>query len=70
MSKARYFAFGKLTFSKFTFSTDTTPKTIAQKIKVKKVDKTRFRLENREENEPFGIYEISIEFTESGKYKR
>lgn len=70
MSKARYFAFGKLTFSKFTFSTDTTPKTIAQKIKVKKVDKTRFRLENREVNEPFGIYEISIEFTESGKYKR
>ena len=70
MSKARYFAFSKLTFSKFTFSTDTTPKTIAQKIKVKKVDKTRFRLENRELNEPFGIYEVSVEFTESGRYKR
>jgi hypothetical protein len=70
MSKARYFSFAKLTFSKFTFSSDTTPKTIAQKIKVKKVDKTRFRLENREKNEPFGIYEVSIEFTESGRYKR
>lgn len=70
MSKARYFVFSEITFSKFTFSTDTTPKTIVQKIKVKKVDKTRFRLENREKNEPFGIYEISLEFTESGRYKR
>ena len=70
MSRARYFAFSKITFSKFTFSTDSTPKTIAQKIKVKRVDKTRFRLENRELFEPFGIYEISIEYTESGRYKR
>lgn len=69
-SRARYLAFSRITFSKFTFSCDTTPKTIGQKVKVKKVDKARFRIYNAQLNEPLGIYEIAIEFTESGKYKR
>lgn len=69
-SRARYLAFSRITFSKFTFSCDVTPKTIGQKIKVKKVDKARFRIRNVELNEPLGIYEIALEFTESGKYKR
>lgn len=69
-TRARYFAFSRITFSKFTFSCDATPKTLGQKIKVKKVDKARFRIYNAMKNEPLGIYEIAIEFTESGKYKR
>ncbi len=70
LSRARYFAFSKVTFSKFTFSTDGTPKTIGKKIKIKKVDKVRFRLENNALNEPFGLYEVSLEYTEQGYYKR
>ena len=67
--KARYFTFTDLVFSKMSFSGDPTPKTLGFKVKVKKVDKVRFRLENREA-EPFGIYEVAMEYTENGKYKR
>lgn len=68
LSRARYFSFENITFSKFTFSNDQTPKTLGMKIKVKKVDKARFRLQNLLA-EPFGIYEVALEFVENGKYK-
>lgn len=68
-ARARYFTFSQLIFSKMTLSGDATPKTIGFKIKVKKVDKVRFRLENNEA-EPFGIFEVAMEYTENGKYKR
>ena len=68
LTKARYLSFERITFSKFTFNSDQTPKTIGMKIKVKKVDKARFRLQNFEA-EPFGIYEVALEFVENGKYK-
>ena len=67
--KARYFTFSNLVFSRMSFSGDATPKTIGLKIKVKKVDKVRFRLENSRE-EPFGIFEVAMEYAENGKYKR
>lgn len=69
MSRARFFSFDNITFGKFTFSNDETPKTLGMKIKVKKVDKARFRLLNSELNEPFGIYEVALEYIENGKYK-
>lgn len=56
-------------FTRANLSGDTTPKTIGQKVRLKKVDKVTFRFENSEKNEPFGIYEIAIEFTEGGNYK-
>lgn len=68
-TSARYFSFAHVIFSKFTFRTDTTPKTIATKIKVKKVDKARFKLENDHLNEPFGLYDIAFEYIENGNYK-
>ena len=67
--KARYFDWNYVNFAKFTFSTDKTPRTLGGKVKVKKVDKAKFRLENREINEPFGIYSFALEYTESGNYK-
>ena len=36
---------------------------------MKKVDKARFRLENNELGEPFGIYNVALEYTENGNYK-
>lgn len=68
-SSARYFSFMNLCFSKLSFSPDTTPKTIPSKIKVKKVDKARFRFENDMLNEPFGLFDIALEYVENGYYK-
>lgn len=68
-TRARYFDFGYVDFEKINFSSDSTPRTIGNKIKVKKVDKARFSLRNSELNEPFGIYNVAFEYTESGNFK-
>ena len=68
-STARYFSFANLVFSKLSFSPDATPKTLPSKIKVKKVDKARFRFENDMLNEPFGLFDIALEYVENGYYK-
>lgn len=68
--KARYFDWSYINFAKFVFSADRTPRTLGGKIKLKKVDKVRFRFLNEESNEPFGIYSIGFEYTEPGsRYK-
>ena len=66
---ARYISFSQLMFSKFTFSTDQTQKIISTKLRVKKVDKARFRVRNNELNEPFGIFAIAFEYVENGNHK-
>lgn len=68
-SKARYFSYGQLVYSKFTYSNDQTSKTIRMKTNIKKVDKARFRFENDELNEPFGLMDFALEFVESGYFK-
>ncbi len=69
--RARYFDWSYIDFSKFVFSADQTPRTLSGKVKIKKVDKTRFRLQNSEKNEPFGIYAFGVEWKEPGSnYKR
>lgn len=69
--RARYFDWSYIDFAKFVFSADQTPRTLYGKIKVKKVDKVRFRLQNKELNEPFGLYAFGLEWKEPGSnYKR
>lgn len=68
-AKARYFDFSYIDFGKINFSSDTSPRTIGRKIRIKRVDKVRFSYRNEELNEPFGLYAIGTEFTESGNYK-
>ena len=68
-SSARFFSFMNVCFSKLSFSPDTTAKTIPTKIKVKKVDKARFRFENDVLNEPFGLFDLAWEYVENGYYK-
>lgn len=68
-STGRYFDFGNVNFEKFSFSTDQTEKVVHTKIKVKKVDKARFKLENDVLNEPFGLFNIALEYVENGNYK-
>ena len=68
-AKACYFDFTYINWERINFSSDNTPRTVGKKIKVKKVDKARFSLRNEAYNEPFGIYKVALEYTESGKYK-
>lgn len=68
--KTRYFKWSCLTWSRFSWSSDQTPRTVGIKIKIKKVDKVIFKLQNDTLHEPFGFYALSLEFTEQGYYKR
>ena len=66
---ARYFSYSHLTYSKFTYSCDDTPRTLGDKVRIKKVDKAGFLVENSELNEPFGLDAIALEFVETGYYR-
>lgn len=66
---ARYFKWSEICWSKFTWSTDRTPKIISRSIRLKNVDKTALRLENNVLNEPFGIYEAGFEYTVGSYYR-
>ena len=66
---ALHFDWGHWDWSRFSWSNDETPHTLSVKIRVKKVDKARFRLENGVLNEPFGLEELALEYVESGNYK-
>ncbi len=68
-ARAMYFDFTHINFELINFSTDDTPRTMGTKIKIKKVDKVAFSLRNERYNEPFGIYMLSLEYTENGNYK-
>ena len=63
------FDFENIDFELFSFSTDTSEKVVHTKVRVKKVDKARFRVENGNMNEPFGLFDLALEYIESGNYK-
>lgn len=68
-TRARYFNWEYLDWSKFSWSNDETPQVITTKVRIKKVDKSRFRIENDAINEPFGINDVAIEYVENGNFK-
>ena len=63
------FDFEQIDFERFTFSTDRSEKVVHTKIRVKKVDKAGFKVENDALNEPFGLFDLALEYIESGNYK-
>ena len=65
----RYLSFSQLIFSKLSFSGDKTQKISSTKVRIKKVDKFRIRIQNDTINEPFGVYNMAFEFIESGDFK-
>ena len=69
-STASYMTFKGLIFSKLSFSSDLTNRVVALKTRIKKVDKTRYRFENMNLNEPFALDKIGIEYVEKGNYKQ
>lgn len=69
-NKARYFSYANLCYSKLCYSNDQTSRTLHARIRIRKVDKCRFRFENAAEDEPFGLLSYAMEFIENGNYKR
>jgi len=70
VTKGRTFDFTNINFSQFSFLTVQTEKIGHTKLRVKKVDKARFKIENSVINQPFGIYDLAFEYIENGNYKR
>lgn len=68
-ASASYLSFPDIDFSKFSFRTDNTATVIPVKVRLKKVDKFRLRLMNDGLNEPFGLFDLAVEFVENGNYK-
>ena len=75
-AKIKYFSFEGLTFARtqgdhpqFTFQCDKTQKVITTKTRIKKVDKVQFRFSNSEVNEPLGLNNFALEYTQGGNIK-
>ena len=69
MTTGRFFQWSAIQWSKFTWATDRTPKIMKKSVRIRNTDKTAFRLENSNLNEPFGIYELGFEYI-TGSYFR
>lgn len=67
--KFQYFSWGFMDFRGISFSADRTPKSVTGRIRVRKTDKARFRLQNNASDEPFGIYSLALEYSENGLYR-
>ncbi|MBQ6877966.1 MAG: hypothetical protein IJO22_06160 [Oscillospiraceae bacterium] len=68
--KNSYFSWGSFAWEGFTWSGDSTYRTATAKVKIKKFDKCGFRISCTEKNRSFGLYGFSVEYTESGRYKK
>lgn len=66
---ARYLDFSQINFAKWSYSTDVSQRVVSTKLRIKKVDKARFKFENTKLAEPFGIFNVALEYTETGNYK-
>ena len=68
--KLSYFSWSGFSWTDFSWSGDSTPRTLTLKTKIKKFDKTAFRLVCDHDEKAFGLYGFALEFTESGRYKK
>ena len=65
----RYFKWDSISWGSFSWSTDTSPVTITEKINIKKVDEVQFKYRNARIGEPFGILQAAVEYTVGNYYK-
>ena len=68
-SGTRYRSWQHTAWSKWTWRTDETPKTLVTKAKIKKADKAQYRFRNAEKNEAFSILQYASEYTTGSYYK-
>ncbi len=67
---ARFLKFSELQFSQLSFKCDNTPRTVFAKLRIKRVPSMRFRVGNDRLNEPFGIFELGLEYENKGYSRR
>ena len=65
----RYFDFGDVDFSKFSFNSDQTAKILSTKVRLRHLDKVRFRFINSNLDEPLGLENFAVEYTQGGNHK-
>lgn len=68
--KISYFSWSGFSWADFTWSGNTTARTLTIKTKIKKFDKTAFRVVCDDNEKAFGLYGFALEYTESGRYKK
>ena len=68
-TKLKYFSYKNLIYSKMTYSTDTTQRISATKVRLKKLDHVRFKFVNDVLYEPLGINDFAVEYTQAGNVK-
>lgn len=69
-AKICYFAWSGISWPEFTWSGNSTYRTLAAKVKIKKFDKVGFRISCRDMDKAFGLYAFSLEYVENGRYKK
>ena len=65
----KYFSYENLQYSKMTYSCNRTQRVTATKIRLKKLDHVRFKFVNDYLNEPLGINDFAVEYTQAGNVK-
>ncbi len=68
--KMSYFSWKSINWEDFAWSGSAMPRTITLKTKIKKFDKVGFRIVCDDIDRAFGLYGFSLEFAESGRYKK
>ena len=61
----KYFSYDEIDYGSFSYNVDKSPQTAKDKIKINKIDKIQFILENDELNQPFRLYEVMAIYSES-----
>jgi hypothetical protein len=69
LSRLKYFSYANLQYSKLTYSTNKTQKISSTKMRLKKLDHVRFKFVNAVLNEPLGINDFAVEYTQAGNVK-
>ena len=68
-STLKYFSYENFIYSKMTYSCNKTQRISATKIRLKKLDHVRFKFVNDLVDEPLGINDFAVEYTQAGNVK-
>ena len=68
--RLRRLSFDSIDFDNFSFSCDENAVSVGRKVGVGRFDALRLRVSNDRPQQPMGLYELALEYSESGKYRR
>ncbi len=68
--KISFFSWENFSWKNFTWRTDSSPRTLTVKTKIKKADKVGFRIVCDEKDKAFGLCGFALVFTEGNRFKK